>query len=312
MDELGCEPEPADRGMSGEIGKDVYWVDKGDSREPVFNLDEALAADRIDFWYQPKIDLKKKRLMGVEAFARLCAPDGHVISAGELIKHASPDSIVQLTEKALVSALMTSVNLCEIGVDVRLAVNVSMQALQKIPIADLIRKYRPQGGKSLSLVFDISETEVVDYIDIIGEISGQMRRCGFSVAVDDFGGSVLDALGRREVWDRSIERTFDAIGRLRNVEISEMKLDRDLVRGCHADGRKREICEHIIKLTHSFGATAIGVGIEQQEELKTLQELDCDVGQGYLFGRPMSEERFLMLLWDRGVRANAKKKPVAA
>lgn len=299
--------------MSGEIGKDdVYWVETDNTGESVFNLDEALAADRIDFWYQPKIDLTKKRLIGVESFARFCAPDGRVVSAGDLIRHASADSIVRLTEKALVSALKTSVNLCEIGVDVRLAVNVSVAALQKVPIADLVRKHRPQGGKSLSLVFDISETQVVDYIDQIGEISGQMRRCGFSVAVDDFGGSVLDALGRREVWDRSIERTFEAIGKLRNIEISEMKLDRDLVRDCHNDGRKREICEHIIRLTHSFGATAVGVGIEQHDELKTLQDLGCDIGQGYLFGRPMSEERFLMLLWERGVRANAKKKSEAA
>ena len=304
---MGREPEPADRGMSGEISKDdVFWVDKGNAGEPVFNLDEALAADRIDFWYQPTIDLRKKRLMGVEAFARFCAPDGRVVSAGELIKHASAESIVRLTENALVSALKTSVNLCEIGVDVRLAINVSVDALRQIPIADLVRKYRPHGGKSLSLVFDISETQVVDHIDIIGEISGQMRRCGFSVAVDDVGGSVLDALGRREVWDRSIERTFEAISKLRNVEISEMKLDRDLVRGCHSDGHKRDICAHIIKLTHSFGATAVGVGIEHQDELKTLQDLGCDVGQGYLFGRPMSEERFLMLLWDRGVRGQKK------
>jgi EAL domain-containing protein (putative c-di-GMP-specific phosphodiesterase class I) len=293
--------------MSGEISKeDVYWVEMGNTGESVFNLTEALAADRIDFWYQPKIDLRKKRLMGVEAFARFCAPDGHVVSAGELIKHATPESIVALTERALVSALKTSVNLCEIGVDVRLAINVSVDALRQIPIADLVRKYRPQGGKSLSLVFDISETQVVDYIEIIGDISGQMRRCGFSVAVDDFGGSVLDALGRREVWDRSIERTFEAIGKLRNLEISEMKLDRDLVRDCHTDRHKREICEHIIKLTHSFGANAVAVGIENPEELRTLQDLGCDVGQGYLFGRPMSEERFLMLLWDRGVRGQKK------
>lgn len=293
--------------MSGEISKDdVFWVDKGNTGEPVFDLDEALAADRIDFWYQPKIDLRKKRLMGVEAFARFCTPDGRVASARELIRHASAESIVKLTEGALISALKTSVNLCEIGVDVRLAINVSVEALRQIPIADLVCKYRPQGGKSLSLVFDISETQVVDHIDIIGEISGQMRRCGFSVAVDDFGGSVLDALGRREVWDRSIERTFEAISKLRNIEISEMKLDRDLVHDCHNDEDKREICEHIIRLTQSFGATAVAVGIEQQDELKTLQELGCDVGQGYLFGRPMSEERFLMLLWDRGVRGKQK------
>jgi EAL domain-containing protein (putative c-di-GMP-specific phosphodiesterase class I) len=121
---------------------------------------------------------------------------------------------------------------------------------------------------------------------------------------------VLSALGQKDVWDSRIERTFEAIANLRNVEFSELKLDRALVRGCGTDDRRKAICKHIIDLAHSLGSVAVGVGIERQAELKTLQELQCDVGQGYLFGRPMSEERFLMLLWDRGIRA--KQKPKAA
>lgn len=287
---------------------DIYWVERPDTAAPVFNLDRALDTDRIEFWYQPKIDLRQKRLVGVESFARFCGPDGRVVSAGELIQHASSESIVRLTEKALVTALKTSVNLCEIGVDISLAVNVSVTALRNIPIAELVRKYRPQGGKSLGLLFDISESHVLEYVDDIALISGHLRRCGFSAAVDDFGASLLNALGNRTAWDKKIEETFAAISRLRNIEFLEMKLDRNLVRGCNADERRREICRHIINLAHSFGSTAVGVGIEQRAELKTLQDLQCDIGQGYLFGRPMSEERFLMLLWDRGVRANAKKK----
>lgn len=289
---------------------DVYWVERQVPAKRDFDLDAALRADSIEFWYQPKIDLVHKRLMGVEAFARLRSPDGRVISAGELIKGASSKSIVDLTERALVSALKTSVNLCEIGVDVRLAINVSVTALNRIPIADLVRKYRPQGGKCLSLVFDVSEGQVLNNIDEIGEISGQLRRCGFSVAVDDFGSSVLNSLTKNEVWDSRLDRTFEAIASLRSVEFSELKLDRALVRGCSVDSRRMAICKHIIDLAHSFGSVAVGVGIETQAELKTLQDLRCDIGQGYLFGRPMSEERFLMLLWDRGTRA--KQKPQAA
>lgn len=293
--------------IDGLVNDDVVWVEGSKSAPAAFDLDEALRKDRIEFWYQPKIDLRQKRLVGVESFARFCAPDGRVVSAGELIKNASPASIVWLTERALVSALKTSVNLCEIGVDVRLAINVSVAGLQRLPIADIVRRHRPQGGKCLGLVFDISEAEVLQYVDEIGKLAGQMRRCGFSVAVDDFGASVLDALMGREQWDERIETTFNAIKRLRNVEFSELKLDRNLVHNCGTDERRKEICKHIIGLAHSFGSTAVGVGIEQQSELKTLQGLECDIGQGYLFGRPMSEERFLMLLWDRGVRA--KKKP---
>jgi EAL domain-containing protein (putative c-di-GMP-specific phosphodiesterase class I) len=291
---------------------DIYWVERPDIAEPVFNLDHALDTERIEFWYQPKIDLKHKRLTGVESFARYCGPDGRVVSAGELIQHASSESIVRLTERALITALKTSVNLCEIGVDISLAINVSVAALRDIPIIDLVRKYRPQGGKSLGLMFDISESQVLEYVDDIAQISGNLRRCGFSVAVDDFGASLLNALGDRVAWDKKIEQTFAAISRLRNIEFNEMKLDRNLVRGCNADERRREICKHIINLAHNFGSVAVGVGIEQQAELKTLQELQCDIGQGFLFGRPMSEERFLMLLWDRGVRAKKKSESEAA
>jgi EAL domain-containing protein (putative c-di-GMP-specific phosphodiesterase class I) len=289
---------------------DVYWVERQGPGEPRFDLDEALCSDLIEIWYQPKIDLKHKRLVGVEAFARFRSPDGRVIPAGELIKGASSASMIKLTEKALISALKTSVNLCEIGVDVRLAINVSVTALNKLPIAEIVRKYRPQGGKCLGLVFDVSESQVLSNVEEIVEISGQLRRCGFSVAVDDFGSSVLNALGQRDVWDSRIEQTFEAIASLRNVEFSELKLDRALVRDCGTDDRRKEICKHIIELAHSLGSVAVGVGIERQAEMKTLQELRCDVGQGYLFGRPMSEERFLMLLWDRGIRA--KQKPKAA
>jgi EAL domain-containing protein (putative c-di-GMP-specific phosphodiesterase class I) len=138
-------------------------------------------------------------------------------------------------------------------------------------------------------------------------ISGQLRRCGFSVAVDDFGASVVSTLEQRETWNEKIDRTFDAIAQLKDVQFSELKLDRTLVKDCGKDDRRKEICKHIIDLAHNFGSMAVAVGIEHSAELKTMQELHCDIGQGYLFGRPMSEERFLMLLWDRGVRSKEKQ-----
>ena len=288
---------------------DVYWVERAASGAPQFDLSGALRDDRIEFWYQPKIDLRQKRLVGVEAFARFRNIDGQVLPASELLRNATSADIVALTERALVSALQTSVNLCEIGVDVRLAINVSVAALNRLPIVDIVRKYRPQGGKCMNLVFDVSEHQVLNSVGEMAKISGQLRRCGFSVAVDDFGASVISTLEDRSVWNEKIDRTFEAIAQLRDVQFSELKLDRTLVKDCGKDERRKEICKHVIDLAHNFGSTAVGVGIEQSSEMKTLQELRCDIGQGYLFGRPMSEERFLMLLWDRGVRSKRKEQP---
>ena len=91
-----------------------------------------------------------------------------------------------------------------------------------------------------------------------------------------------------------------------------MKLDRSLVRDCGTDPCRRDICKHIIDLAHNFGSAAVGVGIERPTELKTLQELRCDIGQGYLFGKPMSEEELLVMLWERGIRTQPKVEPVKA
>jgi EAL domain-containing protein (putative c-di-GMP-specific phosphodiesterase class I) len=286
---------------------DVYWVDRPGADGLRFDLEGALRSDRIEFWYQPKIDLRQKRLVGVEAFARFRNIDGQVLPASALLRDAPTSAVIALTEKALVSALQTSVNLCEIGVDVRLAINVSVAALNQLPIVDIVRKHRPQGGKCMSLVFDVSEHQVLSSVGEMAKISGQLRRCGFSVAVDDFGASVVSTLGDRDTWDKKIERTFDAIAKLKDVQFSELKLDRSLVKDCGKDERRKEICKHIVDLAHNFGSMAVGVGIERSSEMKTLQELRCDIGQGYLFGRPMSEERFLMLLWDRGVRSKRKE-----
>jgi EAL domain-containing protein (putative c-di-GMP-specific phosphodiesterase class I) len=269
-------------------------------------LDEALRSDRIEFWYQPKIDLRLKRLVGAEAFARLRTQENKILPASALMVGAADESVVALTERALVSALKTSANLSEIGIDVPLAINVSVDALVKLPIVDIVLKYRPDGDKCLSLLFDVTETQVLHQIAEMDKISEKLRACGFSVAVDDFGKSILSTLQDKQLSESMIDQMFDALVRLKGVLFSEMKLDRSLVQGCDNDAHRKAICKHIIDLTHNFGSKAVAVGVEKASEMRTLQELNCDIGQGFLFGAPMQEDDFISLIWERGVRSKQR------
>jgi EAL domain-containing protein (putative c-di-GMP-specific phosphodiesterase class I) len=269
-------------------------------------LDEALRSDRIEFWYQPKIDLRLKLLVGVETFARFRTQENKILPASVLIVGAADESVVALTERALVSALKTSANLSEIGVDVPLAINMSVDALVKLPIVDIVLKYRPDGDKCLGLLFDLSETQVLHQIAEMGKISEKLRACGFGVAVDDFGKSLLSTIQDKQLCESKIDQMFDTLVRLKSVLFSEMKLDRSLVQGCNKDARKKAICKHIIDLTHNFGSEAVAVGVEKASEMRTLQELNCDIGQGFLFGAPMPEEDFINLIWERGVRSKQR------
>lgn len=275
-----------------------------------FDLEQALQNDQIEFWYQPKIDLQKKRLIGLEAFARLCDGDGNVAQAAELVARASTRGLVALTERALISALTTSGNLLEIGVEVRLAVNVSVAGLTRLPLAEIVQKYQPRQGRGANVVFDVAESEVLANIDKMRKISKGLREAGLSIAIDDFGATLVSIAQHQEAYDK-IEQTFAAIGQLGNVRFSEMKIDRMLVRHCADSADRQKVCGHIIKMAHDFGSAAVAVGIENSRDLNILRDLGCDIGQGFLFGRPMTEDELLMMLWDRSVRAQEKRQRAA-
>ncbi|MGB6755818.1 MAG: EAL domain-containing protein [Xanthobacteraceae bacterium] len=72
------------------------------------------------------------------------------------------------------------------------------------------------------------------------------------------------------------------------VRCAEIKIDRSLIEGCASDSGKRRTCKSIIQMAHNFGALAVAVGVSNETDLKTLTELDCDLAQGFLFGKPMT------------------------
>ncbi|MET0668823.1 MAG: EAL domain-containing protein [Xanthobacteraceae bacterium] len=78
-----------------------------------------------------------------------------------------------------------------------------------------------------------------------------------------------------------------------------MKLDRSFVTDCGTDKVNAPVCKTVIGLAHSFGALAVGIGIEKASELTALVSMGCDLGQGFLLGQPMPAERFISLLKQR-------------
>jgi EAL domain-containing protein (putative c-di-GMP-specific phosphodiesterase class I) len=100
--------------------------------------------------------------------------------------------------------------------------------------------------------------------------------------------------------------------KLKELPFAEMKLDRSFVVGCGTDKVHAPICKTVIDLAHSFGSLAVGIGLEKASDAMALVSMGCDLGQGFLFGQPMPEERFISLLKQRvTVRAPAPTASVA-
>jgi EAL domain-containing protein (putative c-di-GMP-specific phosphodiesterase class I) len=253
------------------------------------DLGEALAKKWIEFWYQPKIDLRKKQLVGVEAFARVRHPEHGVLPPEAFIPAAPDANLIALSELALGEALKASINLGKIGVSLRMAVNMPVNALRKVAIVDIVQSYRPQFERWPGLLIDVTEEQVVADFELARDTAAQLDPLNVKFAVDDFG------------------RDYSAVMRLADLSFAELKLDRSFVTGCGTDETNAPLCKAAIDLAHSFGSIAVGVGIERASDALALVGMGCDYGQGFLLGQPMPEERFIALLRQRASAAQTRR-----
>ena len=252
-------------------------------------LAEALKNNWVEFWYQPKIDLRRKQLAGAEAFARVCHPEHGVLLPGSFMPGADDASVHTLAERALVSALQSGLNLSRNGVNLRIAINVPVKCLVTLPVDKIVREHRPSVDDWPGLMIDVSEAQIITELKLANDLSKKFAEHHVRLAIDDFG------------------KGHASLTKLKELPFAEMKLDRSFVVGCGTDKIHAPICKTVIDLAHSFGALAVGIGLEKASDASALVSMGCDLGQGFLFGQPMPEERFTALLKQR-----VMVRPVAA
>jgi EAL domain-containing protein (putative c-di-GMP-specific phosphodiesterase class I) len=255
------------------------------------DLTEAIDNGWIEFWYQPKIDLRKKQLAGAEAYARARHPVHGIALPGAFMPDASESSVISLSELALVSTLKAGLTFSKLGINLKLTVNIPVNALEKIPVDDIVRQYRPQTSKWAGLIIDVPEEQILTDLTLASHLAARLERCNVRLAIDDFG------------------RGTSSLARLGEMPFDELKLDRAFVADCGTDKTNAPLCKTVIDLAHNFGKVAVAIGIEKAADAVALVSMGCDFGQGFLLGQPMPEERFISLLRQR---AGAKGRMLAA
>jgi EAL domain-containing protein (putative c-di-GMP-specific phosphodiesterase class I) len=258
------------------------------------DLDEALNSKWIEFWYQPKIDLRKKQLAGAEAYARARHPQHGIVMPAAFMPGAQETAVVKLSELALVSALKAGLSFSKMGINLKLTINVPVPALVKMPVEDIVKAHRPNADKWQGLIIDVPEEQIVTDLPLAVELATRLERVNVRLAIDDFG------------------RGLSSLARLGELPFAELKLDRAFVADCGTDRVNAPLCKTVIDLAHNFGRTAVAMGIEKATDAMALVSMGCDYGQGFLLGQPMPEERFLSLLRQRAATQGRDLKATAA
>jgi EAL domain-containing protein (putative c-di-GMP-specific phosphodiesterase class I) len=252
------------------------------------SLDEALKSHWLELWYQPKIDLRSRMLAGAEGLVRCRHPGGRVLLPESFLPGASEDGHLALTEYVMRAALTDWNDFAAVGVPLLASVNTTVKALERLPLAGLIREHRPQSERWPGLILEVSETDVVKDIALTHEIATQLRIYHIKLAIDDFG------------------EGYSSFTRLKGLPFSELKLDQNFVLGSGSDRKNAGICRAVIELAHHFGTAAVAEGIENASDLRAIHEMGCDMGQGFLLAPPMPKADFIALLGKRAADPSAK------
>ena len=242
------------------------------------DIEMMLRKNWLEVWYQPKFDLKQMRFAGAEGLIRCRHPEKGIVSPASFLPHADESSMMRITEFVLRTALADWEKFAQAGFPFKVAINVPVKVFMKFPIHALVREHKPKNQNWPGMILEVTEDQVMRDISQVHEIATQLRIHDILLAIDDFGTG------------------YSHLARLKDLPFAELKLDRSLVTNCGENKDNASLCQAAIDLAHHFGSVAVAEGIENTSELKTLVHMNCDLGQGYLFAKPMPLDNLLSSL----------------
>ncbi|TDC84850.1 bifunctional diguanylate cyclase/phosphodiesterase [Micromonospora sp. KC606] len=239
------------------------------------DLRRALDEGGLDVYFQPKVTLRDRRLVGVECLARWEHPTHGTVAPDDFVPVAEhTGQLGRLTEFVLREGLRRSRNWGHVDQALAVAVNISARTLtdQHFParVRGLLDEY---GVPPQRLTLEIKESGVLDGTDRRIPTLRRLRDLGVRLSVDDFG-----------TGDSSLAH-------LRRLPVHEVKVDRSFVQGMATDPGDLAIVNAVVTLSQQFGLTVVAEGVESELTLELLQDIGCEIGQGFLFSRPLPYER---------------------
>ncbi len=260
------------------------------------DLAVALAGSEIGVHYQPKVDMLTGIVRGVEALARWRRPDGEFARPDQFIALAERDGMIhELTRIVMDQALAQAADWNAHGLKLSMAINLSPLLLDRPTLVrETLSMVDGHGVPARQVVFEITESSVVDGAGSALGVLARLRLKGFGLSIDDYGTG------------------FSSMRQLARIPFTELKIDRSFVHGAHRRNNVRVILESALDMARRLDLVTVAEGVETLEDWRMLQEFGCNVGQGYLIAKPMpANEIAPWLKLHRGPLRELRSRPTA-
>jgi EAL domain-containing protein (putative c-di-GMP-specific phosphodiesterase class I) len=230
----------------------------------------AIEADQLELFYQTQHDINDKRIIGVEALIRWPKPQGGFVFPDEFIPLAEESGlIIPLGEWIISRACHDGKVLNQLAGPLTIAINLSTRQFDDPELLDKIIDSCHFNDLAHNLIeLEVTESLLLNDMDMGVKILDDMRKQGFNIALDDFGTG------------------YSSLFYLKNLPVTCIKIDKSFTAGLPGEDKDAAIVEATIRLAHSLNLDVVAEGIETEEQLAYLQQCRCDISQGYLLGKP--------------------------
>jgi diguanylate cyclase (GGDEF)-like protein/PAS domain S-box-containing protein len=238
------------------------------------DLGRAVQQNHLHVCYQPEIQLRSGRIIGLEALVRWRHPTRGEVLPGEFIPLAEDTGLILSIGRWVLREACRQTKAWQerwpTTPPLAIAVNLSARQLQHPGIVDEVRAALAAADLDpSSLVLEITETAVMEELDAAVAILTQLRQLGLRLALDDFGTG------------------YSSLSYLQRLPVDILKIDRAFVSGVAGSTEDSALARAIVTLGQTLGLETIAEGVETAEQLAALRQLGCQIGQGYYFARPL-------------------------
>jgi diguanylate cyclase (GGDEF)-like protein/PAS domain S-box-containing protein len=240
----------------------------------------AIERDELRLYYQPIVDIETHAVLRCEALVRWQHPERGLVPPDEFIPVAEETGLIiplgtWVVEEACRQMAAWSAD-PESGL-ADLSVSVNLSALQVVQeglapmIAEVLRRYDVAPRR---LVCEITETSLIENPEVAEQTLLALQELGVSVALDDFGTG------------------YSSLASLKRFALAAIKLDRSFIKEMTPGSRDAAIIGSLVTMADSLGLGVVAEGVETEHQRRQLQDMGCEVAQGYLFGRPVPAADF--------------------
>lgn len=247
----------------------------------VSGIDLAIENGDILIYFQPKYSLKDKSIVGAEALVRWQHPSLGMLSPGVFIPILEANGVIHQLDYYVWDKTCESVakwqkmGLMKIPVSVNVSRNNFYRDKLWVEILDLIDKH---GITPDCINIEITETSYMNDPDQVQSVVNKCQESGLSVHMDDFGSG------------------YSSLNVLKDLVFDALKIDLTFLQGLESNERAAIILKSIMDMNKLLKLPVVAEGIETQEQENFLKEIGCEVGQGFLFSRPVEEKIFIEML----------------